>query len=60
MELTREKKFECFDEVYTVDTDEISRFSDIIAFESKSNNAYIIDPTVRYETNDPEPGKMIR
>lgn len=50
----REKEFVCFEEVYACDTDGKSRFSGIIAFDSKSRNAYIIDPTVRYETNDPE------
>ncbi|KAG4073566.1 hypothetical protein HA402_000790 [Bradysia odoriphaga] len=51
-ELLREKGFICFCEVYAIDTEGKSRFSDIIAFDPKSNNAYIIDPTIRYETND--------
>ena len=59
-ELVREKEYVCFNEVYAVDTEGRSRFSDIIAFDTKSNNAYIIDPTVRYETSDPEQDKKIR
>lgn len=51
-ELLREKGFECFDEVYAIDTDGKSRFSDIIAFDLKSKNAFIVDPTIRYENND--------
>lgn len=50
-ELLRRKGYECFDEVYAIDNDGRSRFSDIIAFDSKSKDAFI-DPTVRYETND--------
>lgn len=41
-------------------TDGRSRFSDIIAFDPRSPKAYIIDPTIRYETNDPEQHKAIR
>jgi len=57
--LLREKGFECFDEVYAIDTDGKSRFSDIIAFDPKSNNAFIIDPTIRYETNDRDQDEKI-
>ncbi len=44
--------FICYEEVYAVDTDGRSRFSDIIAFHPTSKKAYIIDPTIRYEKND--------
>jgi len=46
--------------VYAVDSDGHSRFSDIIAFDPKNASAYIIDPTVRYETNDPDQDERIR
>ena len=58
-DLLREKGYECYDEVYAVDTEGRSRFSDIIAFDPKSTKAYIIDPTVRYETNDPDQDQKI-
>ncbi len=51
-DLLRQKEYECFEEVYAIDTDGRSRFSDIVAFDRKSRNAYIIDPTIRYETSD--------
>ena len=58
-ELLREKNYECYEEVYAVDTDGASRFSDIIAFDPKAPKAYIIDPTIRYETNNREQDKDI-
>lgn len=57
--LLRDKNFPCFEEVYAIDTDGRSRFSDIIAFDPKSTKAYIIDPTIRYETSDIEQDKKI-
>lgn len=48
----RTKGFTCFEEVYAIDSEGRSRFSDIIAFQHNSTKAYIIDPTIRYETND--------
>src|ERR1700761_7726107 len=50
--LLRALGFICFEEVYAVDSDGRSRFSDIVAFQPNSTKAYIIDPTIRYETND--------
>lgn len=49
-----DKGFECFEEVHAYDSEGNNRFSDIIAFDKKTNAAYIIDPTVRFETNDPK------
>lgn len=57
--LMTEKDFDCHEEVYTVDTDGKSRFCDIVAFHKKSNQAYILDPTIRYETNDPKQDEKI-
>ena len=51
-EQLQSKGFECFEEVHAYDSEGKNRFSDIIAFDKKSDAAYIIDPTVRYETND--------
>ena len=45
-------EFECMEEVYAVDIDGQSRFCDIVAFKPKSKEAYIFDPTIRYETNN--------
>lgn len=59
-ELLQGKSFECFQEVYAIDSDGRSRFSDIIAFDSKSCNAYIIDPTIRYETSDNEQDSKVQ
>lgn len=58
-EVLRAKGFECFEEVYAVDSDGRARFNDIIAFEPKSKKAYIIDPTIRYETSNFEQDKLI-
>ena len=46
--------YECFEEVYCTDTDGSNRFVDILAFDTEpdSDKAYIIDPTIRYETNE--------
>ncbi|KAK9509929.1 hypothetical protein O3M35_004816 [Rhynocoris fuscipes] len=44
--------FTCYDEVYAVDSGGTSRYADIVAFEGNSNLAYVLDPTVRYESND--------
>lgn len=59
-ELLRPKGYDCFEEVYAIDTEGRSRFSDIIAIDSKSRNAFIIDPTVRYETSDTEQDSKIQ
>ncbi|KAK9504891.1 hypothetical protein O3M35_009062 [Rhynocoris fuscipes] len=44
--------FTCYDEVYAVDSGLNSRFADIVTFDSNSGLAYVLDPTVRYESND--------
>jgi len=51
-QLLQDKSFQCFEEVHGIDSDGQSRFSDIIAFDTKKKKAFIIDPTIRYETND--------
>lgn len=56
----RAKRFTCFVEVYAIDTDGQSRFSDIIAFHPTTNDAYIIDPTIRYESSNEEQDKVVR
>ena len=50
-DLLTKKGFSCFDEVTTRDGNNSTRRVDIVAFEPNSNRAYLIDPTVRYETN---------
>lgn len=49
--LLEEKELKCFEEVHAIDSEGRSRFSDIIAFDTKMKKTYIID---RYEVNDPE------
>ena len=50
-ELLENKGFQCNIELRCVDSDGRTRFIDILAIEAKTNKAFIIDPTVRYETN---------
>ena len=54
-----EKDFTCFDETHAIDSSLRHRFSDIIALDKKSNKAYIIDPTVRFECNDDDQDEKI-
>ena len=51
-DLLKATEFTCFEEVHAIDTEGHSRFSDIVAFHPKLPNAYIIDPTIRYETSN--------
>lgn len=57
--LLEEKGLKCFEEVHAIDSGGRSRFSDIVAFDTKLKKAYIIDPTIRYEINDPEQDEKI-
>ena len=50
-ELLRQRGFHTVDEAFCKDDIGANRFIDIVAFDTKSNRAYIIDPTVRLETN---------
>ena len=59
-ERVKEKSFTCFQEVHAIDTNGQSRFSDIVAFHPKLPNAYIIDPTIRYETNNPHQDEEVQ
>ena len=52
------KGYECYDEVFAVDNEGTRRFSDIVAFSTKCSTALIIDPTIRYETNDQNQCKL--
>lgn len=58
-ELLQDKGFDCYDEVFAVDNTGKRRFSDIVAFDRKSSMAFIIDPTVRYESNNENQDKEI-
>ena len=49
--LEQTKRFDCFDEVTCVDGEGRNRRVDILAFEKGTNKAFIIDPTIRFETN---------
>ncbi|WP_165480171.1 hypothetical protein [Clostridioides difficile] len=49
--ILEKKGYVCFDEAYSRDGDSRSRYIDIVAFDPKSDRAYLIDPTVRYESN---------
>ena len=50
--LLTEKGWSVYDEVHGVETSGRNRRSDIIAFDPDRNQTLIIDPTVRYESND--------
>ena len=44
--------FTCYEEVHAIDGDGRNRFIDIVAFQKNSSSAFLIDPTIRFETND--------
>ena len=50
--MLQEQGLVCIDEATCVDKDGSSRRVDILAFDPKSDRAYIIDPTIRFETNE--------
>ena len=50
--LLRGKGFDCYEEVQCTDKDGSIRKVDIIAFEPGSETAFMVDPTIRYETNN--------
>ena len=50
--LLQAKGFICIDEASCIDKYGSCRRIDILAFEPNSDRAYLIDPTVRYETNE--------
>ena len=49
--LEQTKRFDCFDEVTCIDGEGRNKRIDILAFEKDTNKAYLIDPTIRYESN---------
>ena len=49
--LLTERNFLCFEEVHGYDANHSNRFIDIVAIESNGTRAFLVDPTVRYETN---------
>ncbi|PSN32556.1 hypothetical protein C0J52_28081 [Blattella germanica] len=51
-QLLEKKGYHCYEEVFAVDCEGSRRFSDIIAFRDDDPRALIVDPTIRYETND--------
>lgn len=59
-QLLEHKGYECYDEVFAVDDEGTRRFSDIVAFSTKGSTALIIDPTIRYETNDQNQCKLVQ
>ena len=54
------KQWTCFEEVHARDELGSNRFSDIIAFDSKSNRAFIVDPTIRFETNKTDQDESVK
>ena len=49
--LLKEQGFDCYEEVQCTDGNGSIRKADIVAFAPRSRQAFIVDPTVRYETN---------
>ncbi|XP_073976443.1 uncharacterized protein [Rhodnius prolixus] len=58
-EKLRERDYDCLEEVFSIDADGSTRFADILAFSKKDKKALVIDPTVRYETNDPNQAEKV-
>ena len=54
----KEKKFEVHEEVPCIAEGGSSRRIDIIAIDRNKNAAFILDPTVRYETSPDQPGEV--
>ncbi|KAK9511819.1 hypothetical protein O3M35_000409 [Rhynocoris fuscipes] len=57
--LLESRGFTCFDEVYAVVTEGASPYADTVAFDSKSDLAYVLDPTVHFESNDESQAETI-
>lgn len=51
-ELIRSKNYYTMDEAFCIDESGSRLFIDILAFDNNSDMAYIIDPTIRFETNE--------
>lgn len=58
--ILQQKGFDCFEEVYAIDQKGSNRFSDIVAFDRRNDQAIIVDPTVRFETNDLQQDEKIK
>ena len=56
--LLREKGYRTIDEAYCKDGNGSNRFIDILVFDPDGKRAYIIDPTIRYETNEDVDGMV--
>ncbi|KAK9510092.1 hypothetical protein O3M35_004949 [Rhynocoris fuscipes] len=52
MEHLQAKRISCFEQVFCIKTDGTARFADIVAFMPNSSKAFVIDPTVRFDSND--------
>ncbi|KAI5751146.1 hypothetical protein M8J77_004737 [Diaphorina citri] len=59
IELLKEKQVECYEEVSCVDSNGSRRFCDIVAFPKNDKKAYILDPTIRYESNDNDQAEKV-
>lgn len=57
--ILKEKGYDCYEEVYAVDQNGSNRYCDIVAFDSRSKRAIIVDPTVRFETNNQDQDKDV-
>ncbi|KAL1448169.1 hypothetical protein WDU94_001903 [Cyamophila willieti] len=57
--LLQEKEMECHEEVSCVDASGSRRFCDIVAFPKGNRKAYILDPTIRYESNDEQQAEKV-
>ncbi|KAK9509251.1 hypothetical protein O3M35_006606 [Rhynocoris fuscipes] len=51
--------YNCFEEVYAVDSEGSVRYADIVAFHPDHKSALILDLTIRYETNEPMQGEQV-
>ena len=58
--LLSQNGYTCFDEAWCTDSQGSEKRADIIAFANKSKKAYVIDPTVRFETSDDDLDEKIQ
>lgn len=47
-----EEDFSCHEEVYCIDSKGSLRYAGIVTFSKCGKTAFVLDPTIRYESND--------
>ena len=57
--LLQKKRFDCYEEVHAIDSNGLNRFADILVFPNNTKEAYILDPTIRYENNKTDQALLV-